>query len=40
MGFVITLDEGDELETVHMDKNIQKLEIAPQASILTYAIKL
>ena len=40
MGFVITLDEGDELETVHMDKNIQKLEISPQASILTYAIKL
>ena len=40
MGFVTTLDEGDELETVHMDKNIQKLEISPQASILTYAIKL
>lgn len=40
MGFVATLDEGDELETVHMDKHIQKLEISPKASILTYAIKL
>ena len=40
MGFVVRLDEGDELETVHMDKYIKKLEITPQASILTYAIKL
>ena len=40
MGFVITLDEGDELETVHMEKHIKKLAISPQASILTYAIKL
>ena len=40
MGFVITFDEEDELETVHMDKNIQKLDISPKASILTYAIKL
>ena len=40
MGFVATLDEGDELETVHMEKHIKKLEISPQASILTYAIKL
>lgn len=40
MGFVITLDEGDELETIHMEKFIRKLEISPQASILTYAIKL
>jgi ribosomal protein S18 acetylase RimI-like enzyme len=40
MGFVTTLDEGDELETIHMDKYIKKLEISPQASILTYAIKL
>ena len=40
MGFVITLDEGDELETVHMEKYIKKLSISPQASILTYAIKL
>ena len=40
MGFLITLDVGDELETVHMDKNIKKLNISPQSSILTYAIKL
>lgn len=40
MGFIITLDEGDELETVHMEKFIQKLKISPQAGILTYAIKL
>lgn len=40
MGFVITFDEGGELETVHMDKYIRKLEISPKASILTYAIKL
>ena len=40
MGFVITLDEEDDLETVHMEKYIKKLEITPQASILTYTIKL
>lgn len=40
MGFVITLDEGDELETVHMEKYIKKLEISPQASILTYTLKI
>ena len=40
MGFVIRLDEQDDLETVHMDKHIKKLEISPQTSILTYAIKL
>lgn len=40
MGFVTTLDEGDELETIHMEKFIRKLEISPKASILTYAIKL
>ena len=40
MGFLITLDEEDELETVHMEKHIQKLVISPQAGILTYAIKL
>jgi hypothetical protein len=40
MGFIIRLDEQDDLETVHMDKHIKKLEISPQASILTYAIKL
>ena len=40
MGFIIRLDEQDDLETVHMDKHIKKLEISPQTSILTYAIKL
>lgn len=40
MGFVITLDAEDELETVHMDKYIQKLAISPKASILTYTIKI
>ena len=27
MGFVVRLDEGDELETVHMDKYIKKFKI-------------
>ena len=40
MGFVTTLDEGDELETIHMEKYIKKLKISPQASVLTYAIKI
>ena len=40
MGFGITLDEGDELETVHMEKYIQTLNISPKASILTYTIKI
>lgn len=40
MGFAITLDQGDELETVHMEKYVRKMEISPQASILTYTIKI
>jgi hypothetical protein len=40
MGFVTTLDECDELETIHMEKYIKKLKISPQASVLTYAIKI
>ena len=40
MGFTIKLDEHDELETIHMDKHIRKIEISPQAGILNYAIKL
>lgn len=40
MGFVTTVDEGDELETIHMEKYIKKLKISPKASVLTYAIKI
>lgn len=40
MGFITRLDEKDELETIHMDKHIRKIEISPQAGILSYAIKL
>ncbi len=40
MGFVVTLDANDELQTVHMDKKIQELEINLQAYDLRYAVKL
>ena len=40
MGFVVVLDACDELETVHMDKHIQGLEIGSQAPVLKYAVKL
>ncbi|MBQ6512790.1 GNAT family N-acetyltransferase [Methanobrevibacter sp.] len=40
MGFVVSLDANDELQTVHMDKKIQGLEISPQAYDLRYAVKL
>ena len=40
MGFVVALDANDELQTVHMDKKIQELEINPQAYDLKYAVKL
>ncbi|MBQ6813382.1 MAG: GNAT family N-acetyltransferase [Methanobrevibacter sp.] len=40
MGYIITLDEGNQLQTVHMEKHIQKLEISTRTSLLTYAIKL
>ena len=40
MGFVVSLDACDELETVHMDKKIHKLEINPLANDFRYAVKL
>ena len=40
MGFVVVLDANDELETVHMDKQIHELEINPQAYDYEYAVKL
>jgi ribosomal protein S18 acetylase RimI-like enzyme len=40
MGFVVALDADDELETVHMDKKIQKLEINPSVNDFRHAVKL
>ena len=40
MGFIIVLDSNDELETVHMDKKIQGLDIAPILNDFTYAVEL
>ena len=40
MGFVVALDSNDELETVHMDKQIHELEINPQVNSFQYAVKL
>ena len=40
MGFVVALDSNDELETVHMDKQIHELEINHQAHDFSYAVKL
>lgn len=40
MGFVVALDSNDELETVHMDKKIQGLEINNQATDFRHAVKL
>ena len=40
MGFVVALDANDELETVHMDKQIHELDISPLASDFRYAVKL
>ena len=40
MGFIVALDSNDELETVHMDKKIQGLDINPSASDFRYAVKL
>ncbi|WP_407391255.1 GNAT family N-acetyltransferase [Methanobrevibacter sp.] len=40
MGFVVAMDSNDELETVHMDKKIQELEINPLANDFRYAVKL
>ena len=40
MGFVVALDANDELETVHMDKEIQKLDISQLSNDFSYAIYL
>ena len=40
MGFVVVLDSNDELLTVHMDKQIQYLDINPQSIDFRYAVKL
>ena len=40
MGFVVALDSNDELETVHMDKKIQKLDISHLSNGYSYAIYL
>lgn len=40
MGFVVALDSNDELETVHMDKKIQKLDISNLSNDYSYAIYL
>lgn len=40
MGFVITLDADDELETVHMDKKIHGLNIDSFAHDFRHAVKL
>ena len=40
MGFVITIDSGDELETVHMDKKIIGLKINYLSNNFSHAVKL
>ena len=40
MGFVVVWDSNDELETVHMDKKIQGLDINPLANDFSLAVKL
>lgn len=40
MGFVVALDAEDELQTVHMDKQIKKIDINSQASDFRYAVTL
>ena len=40
MGFIVDLDANDELQTVHMDKQIRELEINPQAISFRHAVML
>lgn len=40
MGFIVSLDAEDELETVHMDKQIQGLEINRYTYDFRHAVKL
>ena len=39
MGFIITVDTNDELETVHMDKKIGGIEMTSPQSIFNYAVE-
>ena len=40
MGFIVVLDTNNELQTVHMDKQIQKLEINSQSNDFKHAVTL
>lgn len=40
MGFVITVDENNELQTVHMDKMIRGLDMSSQHSSFKFALEL
>lgn len=40
MGFIVSLDSNDELQTVHMDKKIQRLDISQLTNDFSYAVKL
>ena len=40
MGFVVALDANDELETVHMDKIIQSLDVDNSLNAFRHAVKL
>lgn len=40
MGFVVSLNSDDGLETVHMDKKIQRLKINKLADSFSYAVEL
>ena len=40
MGFIVSLDANDELETVHMDKKIHHLQINHSANDFRHAVKL
>ena len=39
MGFVITLDTHDELETIHMDKKIRAIGMTVPQSVFNYAVE-
>lgn len=39
MGFIITLDVDDELETVHMEKKILGIKLPSSPSIFNYAVE-
>lgn len=39
MGFVVVLDANDDLQTVHMDKEIQGIDLQSNQSIFSYAVE-